>query len=77
MSSLLEIAIFILIMDRTAEIICKEDKKLNVTARSAIGAKKSPIAIGLNCGPHSIAALPSAQPKLKSNEYWPAMIIRA
>ncbi len=48
MGSLLEISTCIFIVRRTAEIICKEDKRFEITAQSAIGVKKNPNAIALN-----------------------------
>ncbi len=47
MGSLLEISVCILIVRRRAEMIGKEDKRFEITVRSAIGVKKNPNAIAL------------------------------
>jgi hypothetical protein len=47
MGSLLETSVCILIVRRTEEIICKEDKRFEITVRPAIGVKKDPNAIAL------------------------------
>ena len=54
MGSLVEISVCILIVRRRAEMIGKEDKRFEITVRSAIGVGKKPNAIALVTGstPH-------------------------
>ena len=47
MGSLVEISVCILIVRRRAEMIGKEDKRFEITVRSAIGVEKNPNAIAL------------------------------